>query len=232
MPIDASDSRIVDLCCRFEDVVRDTLQDAPRATGPPMEIKFKKGVEVTPHKVLTTRPIPCYMEEEADHMIDDMMNTNVIGKLDGNTPTESLSRGHFVLKPDGKRLRLVTDFVELNKFIERPVDPFPKPDIIFKSIRAGSRWFATMDAPHGYFQQALSKESQLLTAFLLPQGRFYYKVAPMGLNPSGDCQTRLCWASRVSLSWWTTSWSRLTPRNSCLRGSRPCWSAAGSMASS
>ncbi len=25
-----------------------------------------------------------------------------------------------------------------------------------------------------------------MTAFLQPQGQFYYKVAPMGLNPSGD----------------------------------------------
>ncbi len=47
-----------------------------------------------------------------------------------------------------------------------------------------------LDTLHGYFQLPLDKDSQLLTAFLLPQGKFYYKVAPMGLSPSGDwwCQ--------------------------------------------
>ena len=35
-------------------------------------------------------------------------------------------------------------------------------------------------------QIPLAPECQKLTAFLLPQGRFYYKVAPMGLNPNGD----------------------------------------------
>ena len=49
-----------------------------------------------------------------------------------------------------------------------------------------SKWFAKLDALHGYYQIPLALESQKLTAFLLPQGRFYYRVAPMGLNPSGD----------------------------------------------
>ncbi len=41
-----------------------------------------------------------------------------------------------------------------------------------------------LDALHGYYQIPLVPESQKLTTFLLAQGRFYYKVAPMSLNPS------------------------------------------------
>ena len=54
------------------------------------------------------------------------------------------------------------------------------------NIEAGSKWFAAMDAVHGYFQVELDYESSLLTTFLLPQGRFRYLVAPMGLNASSD----------------------------------------------
>ena len=43
-----------------------------------------------------------------------------------------------------------------------------------------------MDALHGYYKIPLAPESLKLTVFLLPQGRFYYRAAPMGFNPSGD----------------------------------------------
>ena len=39
---------------------------------------------------------------------------------------------------------------------------------------------------HGYFQLAIDEESLYLTTFLLPQGRFRYLRAPMGLNASSD----------------------------------------------
>ncbi len=50
--------------------------------------------------------------------------------------------------------------------------------------------FAKLDALHGYYQIPLAPESQKLTVFVMPQGRFYYLVAPMGINPSGDWRCR------------------------------------------
>ena len=52
--------------------------------------------------------------------------------------------------------------------------------------------FAKLDAVHGYLQLRLDKESSKLTTFLLPQGKFRYLRAPMGLNASSDkwcCQS-------------------------------------------
>ena len=43
-----------------------------------------------------------------------------------------------------------------------------------------------MDAVHGYFQLALEEESSKLTTFLLPQEKFRYTRAPMGINASSD----------------------------------------------
>ncbi len=81
---------------------------------------------------------------------------------------------------------LVTDYTPINPYIERPVHHFPSPDIVFQSVGKDSKWFAKLDALHGYYQIPLALESQKLTAFLLPQGWFYYRVAPIGINPSGD----------------------------------------------
>ena len=58
---------------------------------------------------------------------------------------------------------------------------------------------------HGYFQLGLDEASSKLTTFLLPQGKFRYLRAPMGLNASSDewcCQSDaiirgLPWARKI-----------------------------------
>ncbi len=126
------------------------------------------------------------MKDDADALLADLEEKGVLGRLDCDKTTENLLRRHFVPKPGGRGVQLVTDSSPFNPYIERPIHPFPSPDIVFQSVEKDSRWFAKLDALHGYYQIPLAPECQKLTAFLLPQGRFYYKVALMGLNPSGD----------------------------------------------
>ena len=54
---------------------------------------------------------------------------------------------------------MVTDYSKINKFVKRPVHPFPSVADIVRSIPAGTKCFAKMDAIHGYFQLALDEES-------------------------------------------------------------------------
>ena len=83
--------------------------------------------------------------------------------------TEWCSPAVWVPKGDNARVRLCTDYRELNKLVKRNVHPFPST----------AKYFAKMDAVHGYFQLALDEESSKLTTFLLPQGKFRYTRAPM-----------------------------------------------------
>ena len=96
------------------------------------------------------------------------------------------SPAFFVPKADGKRVRLVTDFTALNKFIRRPTHPFPSTREIIEAIPPEAKLFCKLDAVHGYFQLALEERSSKLTTFLIQQGRFRYLRAPMGLNASSD----------------------------------------------
>ena len=179
----------------YADVLSDYLQPSMRMKGEPCSIKFKKGLTYTPFKVLNARPIPLHMRSKADKLLEELIEKEVIDRVPTDVTTDNLFRGSFVLKPgpgepEERDVRLVTDYMPINPYIERPVHPFPSPNIVFQSIDSNNKWFAKLDALHGYFQLPIDKESQLLTAFLLPQGKFYYKVAPMGLSPSGDwwCQ--------------------------------------------
>ena len=81
---------------------------------------------------------------------------------------------------------MVTDYSKINKFVKRPVHPFPSVAEMICSIPAGTKFFAKMDAIHGYFQLALAEESSKLTTFLLPMGRYHYLRASMGLSSSSD----------------------------------------------
>ena len=72
---------------------------------------------------------------------------------------------------------MVTDYSKINKFVKRPVHPFPSVADIVRSIPAGS---------HVFFQLALDEDSSKLTTFLLPPGRYRYLRAPMGLTSLSD----------------------------------------------
>ena len=63
---------------------------------------------------------------------------------------------------------------------------FPAVRDILQAIPTNAKIFAKLDAVQGYFQLALDEEVSHLTTFLLPQGRFRYTRAPMGLNASSN----------------------------------------------
>ena len=66
-----------------------------------------------------------------------------------DTPTEWCAPGFFVPKLDGQRVRMVTDFTALNKFVQRPVHPFPSVGEIVQSVPSCAKFFAKLDAVHG-----------------------------------------------------------------------------------
>ncbi len=184
--VESADSLWEELLGDFPDMLSDFLSKDMRVKGEPMRIRLKEGVSFSPFWVTRCRQVPLHMKDEADALLTDLEQKGVLGRLECDETTDNLFRGHFVPKPGGKGVRLVTDYTPINPYIERPVHPFPSPDIVFQSVGKDSKRFAKLDALHGYYQIPLAPESQKLTAFLLPQGRFYYQVTPMGLNPSGN----------------------------------------------
>ena len=66
------------------------------------------------------------------------------------------------------------------------LNPFSSATEIMQSIPEDAKFFAKLDAVHGYFQLALDEESSYLTTFLIPSGRYRYLRAPMGLSSSSD----------------------------------------------
>ena len=130
--------------------------------------------------------VPLRFQDKADSTVLKLLKSGVIIRVYGPEPW--CVPAFFVPKGDGISVRMVTDFTHINRFVIRPVHPFPFPsehDIV-QCIPAGTAFFAKMDAIHGYFQLALDEELSRLTIFLLPSGRYRYLRAPMGLSSSSD----------------------------------------------
>ena len=172
-----------DKCMKsFPSVIKNELNDEPMR-GTPMKIHLvDEGV--VPKRVCVARQVPLHQVKEAEALISDLEKKKIIAPV--AVPTDWVSSAFFVPKPNGK-VRLVTDYTDLNKYVRRPVHPFPSAREILQNIQADSKVFLKIDAVHGYFQLPLDVESSYLTTFLLPgKGRYRYLRGPMGLSSTND----------------------------------------------
>ena len=80
---------------------------------------------------------------------------------------------------------VVTDFREVNKYIQRK--PFPLPRIN-ESLQKIEKFKSTtaMDLSHGYYSIPLSKKSQKICSTILPWRKYTYKRLPMGIACAPD----------------------------------------------
>ena len=118
------------------------------------------------------------MKEE----LDDMEKRGVVRKVE--EPTDWVNSMAIVEKPNGS-LRICLDPRHLNKAIKR--EHFQLPTIEDITTRmANAKWFTKLDANRGYWQIPLDEESQLLTTFNTPFGRYCYQVTPFGITSAQE----------------------------------------------
>jgi hypothetical protein len=169
----------------FPDVLVSDLGDAAGCIrGEDMHIEIDHTRNVKPLHVTTARQVPIHIQPLARKLVKELLEAKAVVRC--LEPTVWSSPGHFLLKACGKKARLITDYRHLNEAIRRPVHPFNSASDLMRKVSPTSRWFAKLDAVHGYFQVPLDHESLLLTPFLIAEGKFRYLVAPMGLNSSSD----------------------------------------------
>ena len=164
--------------------------DAAKLTplrGGPMTIHINRDVPgYRPLQVLVARRTALHFVDPSEVALKWFLHSDVIEPVDIREPTEWCSPGFFVPKPASANVRLVVDYSVINKYIARSPHPFMSARDVLKQIRPESKWFGCFDVVQGYYQVLLDEASRHLTTFLLPQGRFRFKRAPMGMICSGD----------------------------------------------
>ena len=152
--------------------------------GTSMHIEIDTSKDPKPRKVTTTKKIPIHWQQQANELIASLIKDGIIEEVHDNT-SDWISPAFFVPKNYGN-IRQVTDFSYLNKFIKRPIHPFPSANDIMQNIPSDTKFFAKLDAIQGYHQVPLAEDCRHLTTFLLPMGKYRYKRGPMGLLSTSD----------------------------------------------
>ena len=144
-----------------------------------MKIELVEGA--VPFAVHRPRPIPFVQRDAVKVALDSMVADNIIVPVTGSSDW-----GHpMVEKADGLP-RICVDLTRLNKFVKRPVYPPRSPKDAVACISGKAQFFTTVDAVQGYHQVPLHEDSQHLTTFVTPWGRFKFLRGTMGLNATGD----------------------------------------------
>ena len=92
------------------------------------------------HCIFSPRLLPQLFEEIAQIQIDKPLTSGVLVKCD--EPTDWCVPGFFVPKGNGKHISLVTGYTKFNKFVVRPLHPFPSVTEIVQTLPASSKCFA------------------------------------------------------------------------------------------
>lgn len=133
-------------------------------------------------KIHPPRRAPIQLQEKIKAELERMKSLDVIRPVD--EPTEWVSSITYVHKPDGS-LRICLDPKDLNVALKRGHHHTPTVEELTHRF-AGAQFFSKLDAKSGYWSVPLDKDSQLLTAFNSPFGRFCFKRLPFGLKTSQD----------------------------------------------
>lgn len=142
---------------QFHETLSDDLgPDWMEIPGKAMHIHLHENA--TPSQISVARLVPLLKLNAAAKVISDMLDKQVFTKL--TKPTPGCAPGFFAPKPNGTSVRLVTDYTKLNKFVKRPIHPFPSGTDIMQGIPESAKYFSKFDAVHGYFQLAINEESR------------------------------------------------------------------------
>ena len=96
----------------FQDIISDELNPKPMNCTP---MKIERIAGATPSKNMYTKRVPLPFEKEAEKVLQDLIDKGVITRV--HKPSIWCHPAFFLPKPDGKRVRLVTDYTSINKFV-------------------------------------------------------------------------------------------------------------------
>jgi len=132
--------------------------------------------------------IPLYTEEEiafCRKLLRKMEEAGLIFRCD----TEWGARTKFPLKPRAdtlpkdNRLRMVHNFIPLNRVTEKSQYPCPRLEqIVYTVLKKGKRFFFTTDAANSYWAIPVRPGDETKLGFVTPYGMYCYNVMGQGLT--------------------------------------------------
>lgn len=164
------------LVTRVEEVHRNVFGSTGLLHTDPVPIRLWEDAE--PYCVTTARRVPFPIQKDVKAELERMQSAGIIKEV--VEPSDWCAPMVPVVKRNGN-IRICVDYKRLNKAVKRPHCLIPNLEDIAPKM-AGSTVFSTLDAASGFFQVPLAEDSQKLTTFMTPFGRFCFQRVPMGIS--------------------------------------------------
>ncbi|KAK2173586.1 hypothetical protein NP493_866g01020 [Ridgeia piscesae] len=166
------------LVCRLEQV--DASGDDDARIGlmktEPVTIKLKALCLTTARRV--TVPLMDAVKAELNNMVESGVIRSV------TEPTDWCAAMVPVIKKTGA-VRICVDLKQLNTAVRREHHMLPSLEDIAPKL-AESKVFSTLDAASGFWQIPIDEDSQLLTTFITPFGRYAFCRLPFGISSATE----------------------------------------------
>ena len=134
--------------------------------------------EAKPFAISSPRRIALPLLPKVKEELDKLQDLGVIKPV--TEPTDWCAPIVVVPKASGS-VRICVDYTQLNKNVQREQYILPSVDEILGQL-SGATVFSKLDANSGFHQVPLTEQSQLLTSFITPYGRYCYTRLPFGIN--------------------------------------------------
>ena len=153
------------------------------------EYHISLAIHTKPFCVNTPRTIPFAYRDKLKDELDLLESQNVI------TPVTEAATwcAPIVVTPkkNSDKIRMCVDLSHLNRYVIRERYQSPTPAQAVADIAASeAKIFTVLDALKGYHQCPLDQESQTLTTFITPFGRYKYLRAPYGISSISEHYNR------------------------------------------
>ena len=152
----------------------------------PVKIVLKPGAE--PYAATTPRRVPFPLLPKVEKELGRMLELGIIEHVTG--PTDWCAPMVPAEKKNKDQVRVCVDLKRLNKAVKRELYVLPTLEDIAPKL-AGAKVFSALDASSGFWQIPLDPDSQKLTTFITPMGRFCFRRLPFGISSAPEIFQRL-----------------------------------------
>ena len=146
----------------------------------PVKIVLKEDAH--PFSVITVRRVSVPLLPRVKEELDRLLVSDVIREV--KKPTPWCAPMVPVIKKSGS-VRLCVDLKKLNVNVRRERFILPTLEDLTSKL-SGATMFSCLDAASGFYQIPLDVESQELTTFLTPFGRYCFKRLPFGITSAPE----------------------------------------------
>ncbi len=146
------------------------------------EHKINLKADSTPFSLYAPRNVPVPLLPKVKQELYRMLSLGVIRKVSEPTPW---CAGMVVVPKKSGAIRICVNLKLLNECVLREVYPIPTVDDTVAQL-AGARVFSKLDVNSGFWQIPLEEQSQLLTTFITPFGRFCFNKLPFGISSASE----------------------------------------------